>query len=160
MNNSSDDLQKALDYTWKYFELHANQRMAIFNFFLVLAGLVSAGLASAIQGSPRFSILGAVLGLLLSLVSFIFWKLDQRVCFLMENAEKNLAKLEAMIPNFLASLFHDEPALTRIATSTGSRWNRLWTYGSSFRVTFIVIGLFGVSGSLLSMCRFMGFILW
>jgi hypothetical protein len=160
VTSSPEDLQKSLDHAWRYFELHANQRMAVFNFFLVLSGLVSAGLASAIQGSVRFSILGVVLGLLLSLVSFIFWKLDQRVCFLIGHAERNLAKLESMIPNFPVPLFYQEPGLTNVAKSTGSRWARLWTYGLSFRVTFVIIGVFGFCGSLLSILRFNGVVSW
>ncbi len=161
MNTSSvDEIKNASEYALRYFELHANQRMAVFNFFLVLAGLVAAGLASAIQGSERFSILGVILGVLLTLVSFVFWKLDQRVCFLMGNAEKTLAKLESMLPNFPAPLFFEEPGLTNQASSTGPWWVRLWTYGASFRFTFLLIGIFGICGSLLSFLRFMGLISW
>jgi hypothetical protein len=85
--------ESALEHAWRYFELHANQRMTVFNFFLVLAGLAAAGLAAAVQGSPRFAVLGIVWGLLLALVSFVFWKLDQRASFFIKLAEAAIAEL-------------------------------------------------------------------
>jgi len=42
-----------LDYAWRYFSLHAGQRIAIFNFFVVLSGLSLPGLAACLQrGGP------------------------------------------------------------------------------------------------------------
>ena len=79
------------NHAWRYFELHANQRIAVFNFFLVLSGLIAAGLAAAVQAAGLLLVVGAVLGLLLALVSFIFWKLDQRTSFLIKHAEQALA---------------------------------------------------------------------
>ena len=79
--------EKEFDHAWRYFELHANQRMTVFNFFLVLVGLVAAGIATSRQGAQTLALLGVFLGLLLAFFSFIFWKLDQRVCFLMKQAE-------------------------------------------------------------------------
>jgi len=83
-----------LTHAGRYFELHANQRMSVFNFFLALSGVVSAGLAALVQGSAHLIFLGILLGLLLVLVSFIFWKLDQRVSFLIKHAEDALSELE------------------------------------------------------------------
>ena len=31
--------QVKLDYAWKYFEYHAKQRTAVFNFFIVFSGV-------------------------------------------------------------------------------------------------------------------------
>lgn len=152
--------EKALDHAWRYFELHANQRMAVFNFFLVLASLVSAGLAAAVQGSERLGVLGIVLGILLALVSFVFWKLDQRASFLIKHAESALVGLESILPTENARLFLNEPALTKNASSSSTLWNRHWTYGRSFRLTFLVIGLFGIGGSVLSTLRFMSVVSW
>ena len=152
--------ENALEHAWSYFELHANQRMTVFNFFLVLAGLVAAGLATAVQGNPRFAVLEIVLGLLLGLVSFIFWKLDQRASFLIKLAEEAIAELETALPNEKSRLFLSEPALTKAASSGRNSWTRLWTYGRSFRTTFCVIGIFGFGSSVLSALRFLGVVSW
>jgi hypothetical protein len=50
-----------LTHAWRYFELHANQRMSVFNFFLALSGVVSAGLAALVQGSAHLIFLGILL---------------------------------------------------------------------------------------------------
>ena len=157
---ASSDEHEAMDHAWRYFELHANQRMAVFNFFLVLAGLVAAGLAAAIQGSERLAVLGIVLGLLLALVSFVFWKLDQRVSFLMKHAEVAIAELESRLPTTKTRLFLNELELTAKARTEGRRWARLWTYGQSFRITFWAIGVFGICGSSLSVLRVTGAVQW
>src|SRR5262245_12493164 len=108
--------QAALDHAWRYFESHATQRMALFNFFLVLAGLVAAGIATAVQASRALSFLGLSLGVLLTAVSFIFWKLDQRASALMKESEKAAAELELDLPE-CARIFRKELAMTDRTTT-------------------------------------------
>lgn len=151
--------EKAFDHAWRYFELHANQRMAVFNFFLVLTGLTAAGIATSLQGAKTLGLLGVSLGLLMALVSFIFWKLDQRVSFLMKRAELAMSVLEADLPK-AAKLFGDEPTVTSCACSSGNPWTRHWTYGRSFRVTFWITGIFGISTALISGCRLLNMLQW
>ena len=148
-----------LTHAWRYFELHANQRMSVFNFFLALSGVVSAGLAALMQGSAQLSFLGALLGLLLILVSFVIWKLDQRVSFLIKHAETALSELESALPDERARLFLREPSKTD-AVSSGHWWSRHWTYGQSFRMVFFVMACIGFGGSLLSTFRFAGILCW
>jgi len=37
----SDKKEEQMEYAWNYFQLHAGQRMASFNFFVVIAALLS-----------------------------------------------------------------------------------------------------------------------
>ena len=74
------------------FDLHAHQRMSLFNYFLIASGSVAAGLAASLQRSGLFQILGTGLGALLILISFVFWKLDQRTAFLVKHAEEALTE--------------------------------------------------------------------
>ena len=148
------------NHAWKYFELHANQRIALFNFFLVLSGFIATGLAAAVQAAGLLLLVGAVLGSLLSLVSFIFWKLDQRVSFLIKNSEKVLIELEGVFSESSTSLFSKEVALTKRAKSSGSFWSQHWTYGRCFRTMFLIMGVLGVLGSCLSIARYVGLIAW
>lgn len=108
-NFESNHTGELLEHAWRYFELHANQRISIFNYFVVISGAVSAGIAATWQGSQHFSIVGIVLGLLLSVVSFVFWKLDQRVSFLIKHAESALAEVEQSLPAHSVRLFLLEP---------------------------------------------------
>lgn len=148
------------EHAWKYFEIHANQRIVIFNYFLVVSGAIAAGLATTLQGSARFASLGIVLGCLLILVAFVFWKLDQRVSFLIKRAELALSETEVLFPMPGAHLFMKEPMATKSASESGSWWSRHWTYGKSFRFVFSAMAAFGVAGALLSAMKFAGLISW
>jgi hypothetical protein len=156
---STDLREKAFDHAWRYFELHAAQRMTVFNFFLILAGLVAAGIGTALQASPKLSILAAVLGILLAFLAFIFWKLDQRVCFLTKSAERAMAATESSLPTY-CQLFLNEPVQTKTARAEGNPWTRPWTYGRSFRVTFWTTGLFGIGAAIVATLRFLCVLEW
>jgi hypothetical protein len=145
-----------LEHSWRYFELHAKQRMTVFNYFLVLSGVIAAGLAAAIQGSPRLALLGIALGLLLALVAFVFWKLDQRVSFLIKHAEAALTDVERTLPDPSAQLFLSEPSRTDRAVASGNLWTRQWTYSRAFRLVFWIMGLSGVAGAVLSALKAVG----
>jgi len=149
------------EHAWRYFELHANQRMATFNFFLVASGAIAAGLATTLQGTQRVSSLGVALGILLMLVAFISWKLDQRVAFLVKHAERALSETEQAFPaDAAACLFKYEPHVTAQARNRSSFLTKHWTYGRSFRFVFWVVGLFGLGGAVLSCLKFAGVISW
>lgn len=143
---------EALEHAWSYFQLHANQRITVFNYFVIFAGVLATGLASAVQASPRLATVGVVLGLLLSLLSLVFWKIDQRTSFLIKHAEELIKTLEPAT----APLFQEEVTKTEHARKTKG----LWTYGKAFRVIFLVMGLVGISGSVISGLRWSGKLVW
>lgn len=145
-----------IEHAWRYFELHANQRIAVFNYFLFLSGALATGLAASLQGSQKFSSLGIVLGTLLTVTSFIFWKLDQRVSFLIKHAESALSVAERSIPDERFRLFHSEPTTRGLVISQQNFWTCQWSYGASFRAVFWGMGIFGASGAALSAMKFFG----
>ncbi len=151
---------QAREHAWKYFELHANQRIAVFNFFLILSGALSAGIAATLQGTQRFSLLGVGLGVILALVAFVFWKLDQRVSFLIKHAERALAQIECAFPDPSVQLFNSAPSKTAAAKESAGFWGRRWTYGQVFRLLFWAMALFGATGAVLCWFRFTGYLVW
>ena len=44
-NVKAEDIQR---YAWNYFELHANQRMSLFKFFITLAVFMAASLGATL----------------------------------------------------------------------------------------------------------------
>jgi hypothetical protein len=50
-----------MKHAWKYFEIHAKQRMSVFNFFVIMFGSFSAGLAATFQGPKKYSAVGVVI---------------------------------------------------------------------------------------------------
>lgn len=135
-----------MDHAWRYFELHAQQRMTVFNFFLAIAGLLAAGIGACLQEGKSFFFLATALGIFLTLVSFIFWKLDQRVSMLIKNSEVILEKLEKHANNFHAGLFCEDKKF-----QNGSIFNifSTWSYGRCFRVSFFAVGLLGAGSAVL-----------
>jgi hypothetical protein len=124
--------------------------MTVFNFFVVMSGAVAAGIAAVLQGDRRLALLGVVLGLLLTLISFVFWKLDQRVAFLIKHSESALSDVEQDITIASARIFLLEPTKFEQATANTPKWARYWTYGRAFRFVFCIMGLVGLAGAVLS----------
>ena len=116
----------------------------MFNFFVVLSGLVTAGLGATMQGSPRIAILGILLGVVLMLLSFVFWKLDQRSSFLVKHAEDAGIEIENYLLPPAGRLFASEPA--RLQSVVAGRWLfGMWTFGRSLRFAFGGMALVGAT---------------
>ncbi|MBX5159846.1 hypothetical protein HJB89_22425 [Rhizobium sp. NZLR8] len=150
--NDDIDYTAALNHAWKYFELHANQRMTLFNFFSAFSGLIVAGIGATLQASSKYAFAGAGLGLVLTAVSLIFWKLDQRASFLVKHAEDTHASIEAFAFKKFR-LFTDEPEKYRAASKSGGWLIGPWTYGQSFRLLFSLMGLSGFLAAGFSILR-------
>lgn len=136
----SEEFNRASEHVWRYFELHAQQRMTVFNFYIAITGLLAAGIGFTLQQGEKYVIFTFLMGLFLSFISFIFWKLDQRVSMLIKSAELALHELEIKL----------EDANSRIMTkdsnnnSINSGVRSIWTYGKCFRISFMVVGITGL----------------
>jgi hypothetical protein len=95
-----NDLDKLrLDYTWKWFDFHAKQRMQLFNFFLIITGILATAFVSAYDKSLYFlAVAVCVIG---SLQSLGFLAFDFRSRTLTRYAEDILEKIEG------DTLFHN-----------------------------------------------------
>ncbi|MEH6689299.1 MAG: hypothetical protein V7693_18810 [Halopseudomonas sabulinigri] len=142
--NSEIVVQRSMEHAWRYFELHAQQRMTVFNFYLAISGLLAAGIGMCLQQGPKFSLLISILGVFLSCISFLFWKLDIRTSKMIKNAESVLQRIEseAILPE--AALFTSE------SNRCGSQGLfSIWTYGRCFRVAFLTVWFVGIGFALL-----------
>jgi hypothetical protein len=81
------------DYAWKYFSLHADQRLRTFNFFLAFSTLFLGGFVGLLKDYSEKKWI-ATLPLLLSILSFVFWKLDVRNRILVSNGESALKLID------------------------------------------------------------------
>ena len=140
-------------YVWGYFELHANQRMSVFKFFIGLATFLTASqLAALVQ---QHHIAGALLGALLGLTSFVFWRLDERTAFLIKRSERALEELEQVFlgpdtgaPGGL-QLFAEE------RMETDKMKGVFTTYRQCLKALFFTFGAVGISVGVVSLCRSM-----
>jgi hypothetical protein len=76
------------EFAFKWFELHADQRLKVFNFFLIIAGICVAGFFTAMQA--RNSVAASFISIVLILVCFCFKQLDLRTAQLVEIGEDYL----------------------------------------------------------------------
>jgi len=147
-----DERKEARTYAWGYFALHADQRMKLFNFFLILSGLI-LGAFPAVRGMAPGAKVVALLPLLLVLTAFIFWRLEERTRRLVKNGEDALRFLDAQWP--LESLPDKTPPYLRLFERDDylmevvkRRW---WakrfvpiSYADNFRIAYLMIGGVGL----------------
>jgi len=97
--------------------------------------------------------LGVVLGFVLILLSFVFWKLETRNKQLIKNAEAALKKLDAELePNMATSepsvlrLFEYDEHFVGLKRENKSVWfwRNHWSYSRCFNTIFVLFGILGV----------------
>jgi len=107
-------IKENMDYAWKYFSLHADQRLKTFHFFVVLSALISGATIAIIKNATN-SLYAFPMAYLLTFLAIVFWKLDQRNKALIKHAEKALKELEKIKikdADQMIKLFSDEEATT------------------------------------------------
>ena len=129
--------------------------MTVFNFFIVVATVVTTGLLTTLH--ERTHLQGILLGMLLAFISFVFYKLDTRTQFLIKHSENVLKELEESfraldapnVPHKLQLFRWEEIETERAKKQNGTCvWRNHLTYGQCLRCIFscfIVVGLLGSS---------------
>ncbi|MBD8184378.1 hypothetical protein [Pantoea agglomerans] len=136
----NDDTKFLFENAWKYFEIHTSQRMTVFNFYIAIIGLLGAASGICIQQGGDYKYLTSAIGLSISLISLIFYKLDERVSLLIKRSEKVLVKIEGELNKPSYFIFtHDLDDVTLNSSLLSP-----WTYGKCFRISFFLIFNIGV----------------
>lgn len=150
----SDDMYKdCREYAWKYFSIHADQRLKTFHFFVIFATIV-VGAILAIVKEPGHIGYAVPLAYLLAALAFVFWKLDQRNKELIRYGENALKHFESNLnmgnddsdPHPIQLFSYEE--CTTIKKRRFAQSNPLTahlTYSDCFNMVFI---LFGVGGAI------------
>ncbi len=128
------------EHCWRYFQLHSQQRMTVFNFYLVICGLTAAGIGFSLQQSDSYKYMASLLGLFLIFVSFIFFKLDQRVSFLIKEAEDALISVESNFEGKVYKIFTKD----NLDGNLSKGFFSVWTYGKCLRYSFFIMGYSGL----------------
>jgi len=145
--------KRSFDYALSYFDLHAKQRMTVFNFFLVIAGILTGGIAASLGKESSMPTLSVALSIVLILIAIVFWKLDARTSFLIKHAETALKTCEAALLDESAHLIStEEQAFQQFKRDRGF-WRSGWTYSVCLRIVFIAMVSIGVIGLALSAAR-------
>jgi len=147
----SDHRTAALEHAWKYFEIHAQQRLTMFNFFVAFSTIALAAIGAAIQAGESFAYFGVLMGLVVPAISFVFWQLDRRTAFLVKHGENIAVKLENELFEAGHRVFDLEPESFN-ARRVGSKfgWRRMRSYRELFQMLYVVVAVIGLIGSGLS----------
>ncbi len=81
---------------WDFFTVVASQRLTVINFYIAIATLLAGGQIALLQNTQYLKA-GTALGVLLVVLSFIFWKWDRRSSDLIKLAEETLMYYESRI---------------------------------------------------------------
>ena len=147
-----DERRDARTYAWGYFALHADQRMKLFNFFLILSGLI-LGAFPAVRGMAAGAKAVALLPALLVLTAFIFWRLEERTRRLVKNGEDALRfldeqwSLEALpdkTPHYLRLFARDDYLMEVVKKRWWAKRLLPISYADNFRIAYLMIGGVGV----------------
>ncbi len=158
------DIKDQREYAWSYFQLHAGQRMTTFNFFIVIAALLTTALASTFGKEFEYHIAGVILGFGITIMSFVFWKLDQRVRFLIKNAERSLKEIESVLlsenpakAGKFAALFsaEEESTASKRADNSGKFWEWHLSYSKCFGAVYLSFAVLGVVGGVGSIWKYL-----
>ena len=134
------------NHLWNYFALHAQQRMNAFQFFITLETALVGAVLLIIQSKSSESAWYAIAGGMISLLAFIFWKIDQRTRDLIKNAEISLRELETylMTAQLVSSFpFTTDPQAKGSMSAFPLISGRL-SYAKSFGVVFFCCGVLGL----------------
>jgi hypothetical protein len=138
------------EYAWQYFKVHADQRMSLFNFFVVISALLTAALSTTWKKDCAHPMYGLFLSFGIVVISFVFWKLNQRVAYFIKHAEAALKDIEnlSLKDGDLARLFCLEETKTKTVKEK-TNW-KIWTwhmtYSECFGVVYVVFAVIGLIG--------------
>ena|ERR1700686_5692075 len=97
MQNSQETTQletkDVLEYSWKWFEYHAGQRLSAFRFFMVFLGAMAVALGQALK-EGQFHVIALIAGPLGILISVAFLMLEFRNEALVQIGREALKSLE------------------------------------------------------------------
>lgn len=99
MNHTTDTYSEisdkdVLDLIWKYFEHHGNQRLTHINFFTVLSSALIISQFTIINSQKVVCYIPMILGVIQCIISFVFYKIDDRTKFLVKHAEETITEIE------------------------------------------------------------------
>lgn len=136
VTNDDEVLIAALDHSWKWFELHAKQRLQFVNNYILAAALLAAAITQALTAREPLYAASAVVSGAGVVITGLFFFVERRVRGLIHEGEVALSPLQKAINNRLR---HSIPAgsfeiVDRADTSKAGEWK----YSSVIGTVYIV----------------------
>ncbi|MBI1358653.1 MAG: hypothetical protein GC155_00030 [Alphaproteobacteria bacterium] len=120
----------------EWFKVHADQRLRLFNFYVILMGAALGGFGAAFgQG---LYLLAIAVSMLVLVVTLAFKRLDMRVARLVKDAEAALGRVDDLVARVTGI---EEARLSQAA----ERKDDVKSYRQSFNLIFLFGALLGLS---------------
>lgn len=148
-----------LNILWNYFSLHANQRMQLLHFYILLETFLITGLLTLFQLNGEFKIFRIILSVAVVFFSFIFKGLDKRSKEMIkysENAIRSIEKKYILRYNGDIMIFCIEQEETERERIKDWKAKKFLSYSKLFSLIFlffITIGLISCVFSIISIYR-------
>jgi hypothetical protein len=133
------DAAEVADLAFKWFQVHADQRLKVFNFFLAIAGICVAGFFTAMQA--KNPIAASLISIVLFVVCICFKQLDLRTAQLVEIGEDYLREWLDEKNKRLKST-----NVNLIARADVRR--HCLSYRQVFNLLFLIFGFLGILGAI------------
>lgn len=147
---SWEEDKNSLEYALKYFDLHAKQRMTVFNFFFAIAGALIGLIAASLGGYSKYPLAALALSIFLLSLIYLFGQLDIRTSFLIKHAETSLEISEKILFENHARLVGSESvAFTEFRKRSFGLAKGL-SYSNSLRFIFALTSMLATVGTILS----------
>lgn len=149
-DHSNNEVQKAArEYAWNWFKYHAGQRQTVFRFFLIFAGAIAGTYMALLRdteyGPPPNWV--PWLGVGITVLAFLFWRLDVRSRTLIRCAESYLIHQETQ----LSTVLHTEAILIATHAHTArdlANWSygrlKVYTFQQIYRIIFLLVAVIGM----------------
>ena len=124
----------AADQLWKFFEVHASQRMSHFRFFIVMVSVFFAGIG--VLSKENTYLLLTLLSAFFLVTTFVFQSLDNRTRELLRLSEAHLVEYQSYLSGAL-----DSKSVKIIEESNRSR---TLSYTKSFRIMYAAAYIVGI----------------
>jgi hypothetical protein len=140
----------ALEHAWNWFKYHAEQRLKVFQFFLVANGLIVTGIGAGLINDLNFLAFAVCdFGII---VSIAFYRLDKRVSQLVKIGERAMRIEEAKLSK-VSGNSNIEICKSTEEPSTMDHGS----YSDAFRLVFFSLGFLYFSSAVYSLWKLAGF---
>lgn len=139
--DNSIDKKTALEFYWKYFELHSSQRMQMINFYITVEVVIFGALFTLITRKTRIPLAEYITSSAITFISIIFWGIDYRTKSLIHCCEDCIKKLEE---EYLGKFGEELLIIRQSEIKTNRMKLRCFTYSNLLGFQFAVIGIIGI----------------
>lgn len=138
---NSIDKEKLLDFYWKYFELHSNQRMQMINFYITVEIVLFGALFTLVSKKTRIPFAEWTASGGITFILIVFWGLDYRTKSLIHWCEDCMRKLEQ---RYIQKFGEDLLVISQSERKTEDGIRRCFTYSKWLGAQFVIVGIMGI----------------